>query len=446
MVQRRAQQLHQMYFSLFNNTGKALVKNGRNWSLLKQDLPHRSIIQIRAHLEIFYRKVKKVAPKGANLLEFVRGKSLEWFDSPESGCAFDFRDEKSNYDKGKEHNPKAGLEKEQESKKTRTSQRIREKQQTNVESKSKSNMNLRARGKGPPNKVNENRKPRNRRKRQTPEESSESESQEEKYKSEEEESESEESENQKESESNKEELKEKVIRKKKGPQKKPCIESEKSFSDTENDNTQGRFASAIRVDSSGDYFSPSSKPRNSPAELYKVPPPPATLLPSNTIVDSLLKLLNDLASFGHRLGEDYDARANYLAVNTDLGEYWRALQECSGSLLHIVNDIALMYRHNEITAMGSMLPGPLPLVPQCMHPMRYPTTVHRGEEQNKSQSQHQFIQIHSPYWLIYQCANAVLDNIQQSSFKIQTISQNEQTHKTNQGFLEEIRAPRTYRR
>jgi len=85
-------------------------------------------------------------------------------------------------------------------------------------------------------------------------------------------------------------------------------------------------------------------------EIYKMIAPPPTLLPSEAVSGSLHKLLIDLVSFGQRLEIDYEQRAHHLNNNMELGEYWRALQECSESLLHIVNDITLMHQHDQISS------------------------------------------------------------------------------------------------
>jgi hypothetical protein len=115
----------------------------------------------------------------------------------------------------------------------------------------------------------------------------------------------------------------------------------------------------------------SSDPQTA-SELYKIPPPPpATILPFNTIGEALNKLITDLTSFEHRLKSDYTERAAQLDNNTEIGEYWRGLREYSVSLLHIVNDIALLHQHNEIIRKNNMLVQELPMFSQHVYPISY---------------------------------------------------------------------------
>ena len=107
------------------------------------------------------------------------------------------------------------------------------------------------------------------------------------------------------------------------------------------------------------------------SELYKIPPPPATILPFNTIGEALNKLITDITSFEHSLKSDYARRAAQLDNNSEIGEYWRGLRECSVSLLHIVNDIALLHQHNEIIRKNNMVVQELPIYTQKAYPITY---------------------------------------------------------------------------
>lgn len=141
--------------------------------------------------------------------------------------------------------------------------------------------------------------------------------------------------------------------------------SESAVSEVEETPDETRFSSAIRV-----------VPRLRPpdplsTDLYKVPPPPATILPFNTIGEALNKLITDLTNFEGRLENDYMQRATQLDSNMEIGEYWRGLKDCSVSLLHIVNDIALLHQHNEIIRKNNMLVQDFQLYPQQMYSMNY---------------------------------------------------------------------------
>ena len=397
-------------------------------------------MQIRAHARSLLQKMRKVIPKDMTQMDFIRSKPLEWFESAESGCRFDL-DYSSPDEENKEEDKKTtpagaapaktgedaekpneaaatagntnnatttqgklrlrrrrgapeGARRRRNRRSLRTQMQLRSKQ----EAESKENKKTRTR--------QTKKQEAKRRRRSKPQESDESESSEKSESSESEEKSSEKSEESSEpKETQKRSRKEQPKRR---SRKKVCAENEKK--DTEDG--KNRLQDAIRmiphdqplpnhqapspsqsniqqvaaVAPANPAPSPSPQP-SAPAprvesvapssELYKVPPPPATLLPSNTVGESLNKLLNDLSGFGHRLEEDYTQRVAYLGNNRELGEYWRGLQECSVSLLHVVNDIALMHQHNEMA--NKFISGPMPILSQYAYPhpppMRYPAVV-----------------------------------------------------------------------
>jgi len=59
-------------------------------------------------------------------------------------------------------------------------------------------------------------------------------------------------------------------------------------------------------------------------------------------------LISKLFKFNDRFTSDYNKRINELENNPTFGEYWRAIQNVTESLLNIANDIYLMQRHERM--------------------------------------------------------------------------------------------------
>eukprot|EP00826_Nyctotherus_ovalis_P048591 TRINITY_DN5741_c0_g1_i3.p1 TRINITY_DN5741_c0_g1~~TRINITY_DN5741_c0_g1_i3.p1 ORF type:complete len:329 (-),score=67.18 TRINITY_DN5741_c0_g1_i3:1419-2405(-) len=290
----------------------ALITNGRNWQLIAKEIPRRTLLQIQVRAKLIFSKIEKEVPKNITIIDFMREKGLEWFETKEIANKFKFDNE--DYDSSDPPVKEAIT--------------IVRKRPKNKQQKDTSNIKLRARPKQKLNREGSEKKQRKIRKRGRKRDEKDSES---------EEPESLES-----------------------PSK-----SESAVSEIEETPDETRFSSAIRV-----------VPRLRPADplstdLYKVPPPPATILPFNTIGEALNKLITDLTNFEGRLENDYMQRAVQLDNNMEVGEYWRGLKDCSISLLHIVNDIALLHQHNEIIRKNNMLVQDFQLYPQQMYPMNY---------------------------------------------------------------------------
>lgn len=288
---------------------------------MAEELPQRTLLQIQVRTKLIFSKIEKEMPKGANNVEFIKEKGLDWFESKEISNKFKFDNE--DYDA-----------EDQPAKEPQLSSRSRSR---NRHAKEASNIILRTRPPQKANPDNSEKKKSNQSKKLSRRDRRENE----------EESESEEA--------------------KSSENKEATSKLESAPSVIEELPSEARFTSAIRV-------VPrlrSDEIQTASSELYKIPPPPATILPFNTIGDALNKLVTDLTNFGHRLENDYAQRAPQLDSNSEIGEYWRGLKECSVSLLHIVNDIALLHQHNEIMRKNSMMMQELPMYSQQMYPMGY---------------------------------------------------------------------------
>jgi len=259
--------------------------------------------------KLILSKIEKEVPKGINPIEYIQKQGLEWFETKEISDKFKFDNE--DYEAS---DPSV--------KEPQTSSRNRSRSKYKKEI---SDRTLRIR---PRKKLSQSKK------KQISKQD----------KKEEEEKESEEK-----------ELEEEIS------------ENRSIVSKIEDPPSETRFSSAIHV-------IPrlrANDPQTVSSELYKIPPPPATILPFNTIGEALNKLITDLTSFEHRLDSDYTQRAAQLDNNSEIGEYWRGLRECSISLLHVVNDIALLHQHNEIIRKNSMLVQELPTYTQQVYPITY---------------------------------------------------------------------------
>ncbi len=109
-------------------------------------------------------------------------------------------------------------------------------------------------------------------------------------------------------------------------------------------------------------------------KLMDLPPPQATLLPAGSVNEFLKKLMGDLYYFGCRLEDDYTKRAEALAEEPDISEYWQALQGSAVTLQHIVNDIMLMHQQTELqnkqmAAMQHMLAQAQGMYRPLLYPM-----------------------------------------------------------------------------
>lgn len=301
-----------------------MINHGRNWQLLAEELPQRTLLQIQVRTKLIFSKIEKEIPKGANNIEFIKEKGIDWFESKEISNKFKF----DNEDYDAEDPP---------DKEPQPSNRNRSR---NRHTKEASNITLRAR---PPQKSSQDSSEKKKKSKQSKKPSRRD---------------RERRKNEKESELEEAESSE---------NKEAVSKSDSIPNAIEEPPSETRFTSAIRV-------IPrlrSNEPSTASTELYKIPPPPATILPFNTIGDALNKLVTDLTNFEHRLENDYAQRAPQLDNNSEIGEYWRGLKDCSVSLLHIVNDIALLHQHNEIMRKNTMMMQDLPMYSQQMYPMGY---------------------------------------------------------------------------
>ena len=285
-------------------------------------------------------KLKTVVPRHTDLFEFIKNKDIEWFESEKFANKFKFDNEDYPADDVAEKNEN----KEAKKNKPRyhgiegpITMSLRKRPHP-IESK-KNNKTIKR------NNAKRNRK--HKKKEENYEDSKNS------YKESVSESEEEEKEEEKKS-------------------SKHNDKSESSYSEVDDAPSETRFTSAICMIPNN---SPDSQKFKSVVnELYKVDPPMATILPFNTIGGALSKLINDLSNFNQRMESDYSQRAAQLDADNEIGTYWRELQKCSMSLLHIVNDIMLLHQHNEIMGKENIMQD-LPIFQQQMCPMVYPDAI-----------------------------------------------------------------------
>lgn len=57
----------------------ALKKYGKDWQLLRDEIPSRTVVQIRTHSQKFFLKLARTVPANKNLVEFVKENPLAYF-------------------------------------------------------------------------------------------------------------------------------------------------------------------------------------------------------------------------------------------------------------------------------------------------------------------------------------------------------------------------------
>ena len=82
------------------NSALGLKKYGKDWNLLKSEIPSRTVVQIRTHSQKFFLKLKRLIPSKKDVMEFVKENPLSYFIDIAHG---EFSEESNEYNS---ENPK----------------------------------------------------------------------------------------------------------------------------------------------------------------------------------------------------------------------------------------------------------------------------------------------------------------------------------------------------